>query len=578
MHKIFTFIFTIALVTAGFGQTYDPLNKPNTYRNSDNPYYWKNRPPYPGYWQQDVYYQIKANIDESTDIIEGQENLTYWNNSPDELKFVYFHLYQNAFQPESYLDQLQEENGVKAKYGKYEKDKKGTEIIKLTSNGTVLKTEYDNTIVKVFLAKPLKAGESVTFDIDFKTYFDYGSTRRRMKAFNSFGFKHYDGVHWYPRISVYDAKFGWDTQQHLGKEFYGDFGAFDVELTFSDNFVVEATGNLTNNNEVLPDELRDKLDIANFKNKPWNSAPSVIIPYDKLKRKTWKYHAENVHDFAFTADPTYRIDEFVWSKVKVVALVQEPHASRWLNAAQYTGKVIKTFSRDFGMYAYPKMIVADARDGMEYPMLTLDGGEDPGYRSLFAHEVGHNWFFGMVGNNETYRAMLDEGFTQFLTAWACISIDGDTTVNASFVSADKEASVLPNYKTEDKNALNYAKYLFYKEELNKNLTPSEQEIAKWNFKTCESLLNLNDKSFVFDKSFYGNYENNRKVFFKNGQPLISFNNKEYKLIQIDENEFIVVGFEDTFGAGNRRIIFNAKGFEEKIYFSGQLINKFWGKL
>ena len=151
-------------------------------------------------------------------------------------------------------------------------------------------------------------------------------------------------------------------------------------------------------------------------------------------------------------------------------------------------------------------------------------------------------------------------------------------IPTSFVSADKEASVVPNYKTEDNNALNYAKYLFYKEELNKNLTPSEQEIAKWNFKTCESLLNLNDKSFVFDKSFYGNYENNRKVFFKNGQPLISFNNKEYRLIQIDENEFIVVGFEDTFGAGNRRIIFNAKGFEEKIYFSGQLINKFWGKL
>ena len=413
------------------GQAYDPLNKPNTYRNSDNPYYWKNRPPYPGYWQQDVYYQIQANIDESTDIIEGQENLTYWNNSPDELTYVFFHLYQNAFQPGSYLDKLQEENGVKAKYGKYEKDKKGTEILKLSSNGVALKTEYDNTIVKVYLAKPLKSGESVSFDIDFKTYFDYGSTRRRMKAFNSFGYKHYDGVHWYPRISVYDSKFGWDTQQHLGKEFYGDFGAFDVALTFSDNFVVEATGNLINEEEVMPEALREKLDIVNFKTKPWNSAPSVVIPYDKSKRKTWKYHAENVHDFAFTADPTYRIDEYVWNKIKVVALVQEPHASRWLNAAQYTGKVIKTYSRDFGMYAYPKMVVADARDGMEYPMLTLDGGEDPGYRSLFAHEVGHNWFFGMVGNNETYRAMLDEGFTQFLTAWATVSIDGDTSIVAT---------------------------------------------------------------------------------------------------------------------------------------------------
>ncbi len=431
MRKIVTLLFTISILNLSFGQAFDALNKPNTYRNSDNPYYWKNRPPYPGYWQQDVYYNIKANVDESTDIIEGQENLTYWNNSPDELKFVFFHLYQNAFQPASYLDKLQKENGVNAKYGKYEKDKKGTEILKITSNGTALKTEYDNTIVKVWLTKPLKPGETVSFDIDFKTYFDFGSTRRRMKSFDSFGFKHYDGVHWYPRISVYDAKFGWDTQQHLGKEFYGDFGAFDVELTFAANFVVEATGNLTNQDEVLPEALREKLDIANFKTKPWNSAPSVITPYDKSKRKTWKYHAENVHDFAFTSDPTYRIDEFIWGKIKVVALVQEPHASRWINAAQYTGKVIKTFSRDFGMYAYPKMVVADARDGMEYPMLTLDGGEDPGYRSLFAHEVGHNWFFGMVGNNETYRAMLDEGFTQFLTAWAVVNIDGDTTLIAT---------------------------------------------------------------------------------------------------------------------------------------------------
>jgi hypothetical protein len=151
-------------------------------------------------------------------------------------------------------------------------------------------------------------------------------------------------------------------------------------------------------------------------------------------------------------------------------------------------------------------------------------------------------------------------------------------IPTSFHTSDVEASVTPDYKTEDKNALNYAKYLFYKEELNKNLTLSEQEIAKWNLKSCEILLKLNDKHFAFNKSFTGNYENNRKVFLKNGQPFISINNKEYKLIQIDENEFIVVGFEDIFGAGNRRIIVNEKGFEEKIYFSGQLLNKFWGKI
>ena len=184
-----------------------------------------------------MYYEIKANIDETTDIVDGKEQLTYWNNSPDELKFVYFHLYQNAFQPGSYLDNLQMANNVKASYGKYEKDKKGTDISSITVNGKTCKTELDNTIIKVFLNEPLKPNSSIQFGIDFKTYFDYGSTRRRMKAFNAFGNKHYDGVHWYPRISVYDSKFGWDTQQHLGKEFYGDYGCYDVELTFADNFV-----------------------------------------------------------------------------------------------------------------------------------------------------------------------------------------------------------------------------------------------------------------------------------------------------------------------------------------------------
>ncbi len=409
-------------------QKYNPLLPPNTYRNADNPHYWKNKNPYCGYWQQDVHYKIKARIDEKTDIITATEELTYWNNSPDTLTYVFFHLYQNAFQPESYYDKLQRENKIKPVYGKYESQKKGTEIANLKVNGQSAKIEIDNTIMKVYLPQPLLPNQSITFTMDFKTYFDKGSVRRRMKVFNAWGYKHYDGVHWYPRISVYDRKFGWTTDQHLGREFYGDFGTFDVELTFASNYIVGATGFLTNRKEVLPDELRKKLDIGNFAQKPWNSKPSVIIPYDSTKTKTWIYHAENVHDFAFTADPTYRIGEAHWEDKVIYALAQEPHASRWQNAAQYTAKVIQVYSQDFGRYVYHKMIVADARDGMEYPMLTLDGGMDPSYRGLLAHEVGHNWFFGQVGNNETYRAMLDEGFTQFLTAWALTRIDGDTLI------------------------------------------------------------------------------------------------------------------------------------------------------
>ncbi len=394
----------------------------NFYRSKDNPHYWGNRKPHAAYWQQDVHYKIKADINEKTDILSGEMQLTYWNNSPDTLYEVFFHLYENAFQPCSYYHDLHLNNKQNPKYGKYESQCLGTEVPVFKHEGKEMKIELDNTIFRVKLEKSILPNTSTNFDVSFKTYYDTGDVRRRNKIFKTFGNKHFDGTHWYPIICVYDNKFGWTTDQHLGREFYANFGTFDVELTFASNFIVEATGVLQNKEEVLPDSLRKKLDISNFKDKPLGSRPSVIIPYDSTARKTWKYHAENVHNFAFTADPTYRIGEVYWEDVQCIALVQEQNAANWLPVADYTAKVVELFSRDFGRYAYPKMIVADARDGMEYPMLTLCGGIYPANKGLIAHEVGHNWFYGMIGSNETYRAMMDEGFTQFITVWALENI------------------------------------------------------------------------------------------------------------------------------------------------------------
>lgn len=405
-------------------QTYNPIAPPNTFQSADNPYYWKNKKPHTDYWQQDVYYQMDIVVDEKNDVLRGKQKLTYWNNSPDTLTRVYFHLYQNAFQPDSYLDALQRENGVEPKFGKYEEQGLGTEIVTFKIDGQDVKTELDNTIMIVYLNEPILPNTSVEFDINFNTYFDTGSMRRRMKRFISYGAKQFNGCHWYPRIAAYDKKFSWHTPQHLGREFYGDFGTYDIKLDFPSNYVVAATGKLQNEAEVLPPDLRAQLDLKNFLDKPWGSTPSIITPYVEGERKVWHFYAENVHDFAFTANPHYRIDEAEWNGIKTYAFVQEPHASGWANAAEYSAKVIQVFSEDVGMYGYHKMIVADARDGMEYPMLTLDAGSDPGYRGLLAHEIGHNWFYGMVNSNENYRALMDEGFTQFLTAWALEKIDG----------------------------------------------------------------------------------------------------------------------------------------------------------
>jgi aminopeptidase N len=400
----------------------------NPYPSPNNPHYWKNKKPYEGYWQQDVYYTINAILNEEDELINGQEILVYTNNSPNTLTEAYFHLYQNAVQPGSLTDELYKQNKAKVTFGKYEAQKLGTVIhsIQITPEDKPIRDEpresqniafeIQNTLLKIKLPTPLKPGDSIAFHIDFTTYFDRGSIRRRMKVYDHHGYKHFNGVHWYPRICVYDRKFTWETDQHVEKESYGDYGFFNISLTLPNHYVVEATGTLVNKDDVLPAALRKQLDIANFKDKPIGSQPSVITePNGSFK--TWNFQAVNVHDFAWTADPTYRIGETTWNGVQCVAIAQENNAAGWQQTAQFTAKVIATYSRDFGMYNYPKIVCADAADGMEYPMITLDGGYYPSHQGLIAHEVGHNWFFGMVGSNETYRAALDEGFTQFLTAW-----------------------------------------------------------------------------------------------------------------------------------------------------------------
>ena len=132
-------------------------------------------------------------------------------------------------------------------------------------------------------------------------------------------------VNWYPRICVYDRKFTWETDQHVEKEFYGDYGAFDVELDLPNHYIVEATGLLQNKAEAMPTGLRKQIDISNFKETPIGSQPSVIIPATG-KRKRWQFHANNVHDFDWTADPTYRIGEVEWTGVKCVAI------ARWVES------------------------------------------------------------------------------------------------------------------------------------------------------------------------------------------------------------------------------------------------------
>lgn len=140
----------------------------NEYRSAENSLYWKNRKPDAAYWQQDVHYTIDARIDEETNAIKATEKLEYWNNSPDTLNYVYFHLWQNAFVKGSYLRKLETANKVKARLGSYEAEGKGCIVEDLKIDGKTVSTELDNTILKIYLPKPLAPGGKVTFTMTFK--------------------------------------------------------------------------------------------------------------------------------------------------------------------------------------------------------------------------------------------------------------------------------------------------------------------------------------------------------------------------------------------------------------------------
>lgn len=426
MHRQATILFLIIAypLFSAPSVPYNPkLSLGISHRSAENPYYWKNHPPFPGYWQQDVHYRIQARLDADNLKLTGNEWLKYYNNSPDTLREVYFRLNENAYKPGSYLDKQQRANGDYQLSRLSEEERGGTDVEKIADgDGQPLASRLDDTILHVMLNRPLRPGDSTIFQIDFVTHI--GTFERRLKYNPSHGFDQFNITQWYPKISVYDRKMGWTTDQHLGREFYGDFGTFEVEITLPHEFIVAATGWCTNEAEVMPDSLKQKLRLENFKDKPFHEKPSILVTPEEGKTKTWKFWATNVHDFAWTADPTYRIGEAEWNGIKIFAYAREWKAAKWQDAAQFTAEVIRVYSTDIGPYGYWKMIVADADDGMEYPMLTLDGGTSPSYYGLLAHEVGHNWFFAMVGNNETYRAFLDEGFANFITSWSIEKLVG----------------------------------------------------------------------------------------------------------------------------------------------------------
>lgn len=343
------------------------------------------------YFQQYVNYDINVKLDVDYHKLDVKETLLYTNNSPDTLKEIYFYVYMNKFRKKSLaLPQLFQDKGSITIHQVLENDSANI-------NGLV-----DETIFHVKLHNILFPGYSVRFKFEFTA--DLPQVEGRLGYFG----EHYDIGNWYITPAVYDKQ-GWHLNQHLDNEFYQEWGDFKVDIRVPKGFLVGATGNLMNLTEAYADT---GYYIPNY----------YLVGEEDTTNSHWIFEAKNVHDFAWTTDPDYRLLQAQWNGITFNVLVFSYNTESWKQVLDWGLKTIQFLSENFGDYPYDQMTVADTyikAGGIEYPQITfINDMIHPEYqladfRTTIIHEMAHNWFYGILGNNQTEKGWMDEGFTTF---------------------------------------------------------------------------------------------------------------------------------------------------------------------
>ncbi len=361
------------------------------------------------YWQQHVDYTMDIDMNVNNYQYKGKQKLVYTNNSPDDLDRVFYHLYFNAFQPGSQMDvRSLSIKDPSAKIGDKISRLKPSEIgyIKVNSlqqNGVDVTFETVGTILEVALNKPIKSGESVTFDMVFDAQVP---KQIRRSGRNSKEDVALSMSQWYPKMAEYDFQ-GWHTPPYIAREFHGVWGDFDVTLHIDKNYVVGGSGYLQNPQEVG----------HNYEDK----TQKLKLP--KGDKITWHFKAPNVHDFMWAADPEYNHDvlkmengidlHFLYKKN-----LEKKYLTNWKKLQPKTAELMTYFSENVGQYPYKQYSVIQGGDGgMEYAMSTLITGKRK-FGSLFgvtAHELAHSWFQFLLASNESLHPWMDEGFTTYIS-------------------------------------------------------------------------------------------------------------------------------------------------------------------
>ncbi len=391
------------------------------------------------YWQQRADYTIAATLDEEKKTISGRVEIAYTNHSPDELSFLWLHLEQNAFRPDSMNSLMRENEG---RFGNRNPFQGGFTIGSVKVDGSPATLHVFDTIGRIDLATPLAAargaggqggpGGSVKVELEYSFVIpDYGADR--MGIHESPGGPIFEIAQWFPAVCVYDDVHGWNTLPYLGQgEFYTNIGSFDVALTVPRSHIVAATGELQNPGDVLTAAQRERLNAARKSSETVSirTAEEVKDPASRPAGEgplTWRFKAENVRTFAWATSRALiwdaaGIDWGDGTGVLVQAVFGEDAMPLWHErAVQDLRFAIEHYSKQWFRYPYPSATnVNGVCGGMEYPMIIFcRNRRDP--RGLFgvtSHEIGHNWFPMTVSTDERRHAWMDEGFNTFINHYA----------------------------------------------------------------------------------------------------------------------------------------------------------------
>lgn len=449
---------------------YDPneLFNPMFYKSYGNNIRTGNGEPGLGYWQNKADYAINATINEENNQISGSVTLTYTNNSPHNLGFLWFQLEQNLFNPSSRGFAKLPATG-NSRYGNVKTPFMGGYTISSvkilsTQSGKIIETivqpDITDTRMRLDLPKLLKSGgDKVVVKVDYSfTVPEYGADRTGI--LNTPDGKIYAIAQWYPKISVFDDIQGWNTLPYLGaSEFYLEYGNFDVSITTPNNHIVVASGELLN-----PAEVMTSTQLANYKKAFLSDTTVMIRSRSEIKDPasrpsnssiTWKYRITNARDFAWASSAA-----FIWDAARInlpsgkKALAQSVYPAvadgkeAWGRSTEYTKASIENYSKRWFEFPYPAATnVASNVGGMEYPGIVFCGSNAT-KGSLWGvtdHEFGHTWFPMIVGSNERKYGWMDEGFNTFINDIASKDFN-----NGEYANEKNDAHSMAKYMFSDR--------------------------------------------------------------------------------------------------------------------------------